>query len=130
MTKFANSERISVTDYIQGRKGNFRTIVKCRAGFMTVEQVYSFKDARVIDVFRSYHQKSLQTIQYQPKGHDGWFTVFARKGKKVICMDEELFMTMKVGDINQEWSDTNLYSQINYQIAGAKTWEDYAFKIK
>jgi hypothetical protein len=45
-------------------------------------------------------------------------------------MDEELFMTMKVGDINQDWSDTNLYSQINYQIAGAKTWEDYAFKIK
>jgi hypothetical protein len=131
MTKFANSERISVTDYIQGRQGNFRTIVKCRAGFMTVSEGAHFhKDARVIDVFRTYDEKGLQTIQFQPKGYDGWFTVFARKGKKVVSMDEELFMTMKVGDINQDWSRTNLYSQINYGIAKAKTWEDYAFKIK
>jgi hypothetical protein len=130
-TAFANSERIGVTNFIQGQKGKFRAIVKCRAGFMTVaEGTHFHKDARVINVFRTYDEKGLQTIQFQPEGHDGWFTVFARKGKKVVSMDEELFMTMKVGDINQDWSRTNLYSQTNYRIAGANTWEDYAFKIK
>ena len=83
-----------------------------------------------IDVFRCYTQKGLQTIQFNPEGSEHWFTVFARKGKKVVSMDEELFMTMKVGDINQDWSRTNLYSQTNYRIAGANTWDDYAFKIK
>ena len=127
-TTFANSERIGVTNFIQGQKGNFRAIVKCPAGFMTVSDCRGAKSA--IDAFRCFQQKGLQTIEFQPKGYDTWFTVFARKGKKIICMDEEMFMTMKVGDINQQWSDTNLYSQNNYRIAGAATWEDFAFKIK
>jgi hypothetical protein len=127
MNKFANSERIGVTDFIQGRKGSFRAIVKCKAGFMTVSDCQYA--TRVIDAFRNYSEKGLQTIQFQPSGYDTWVTVFARKGKKIVCMDEELFLTMKVGDINQEWHNTNLYSQNNYRIAKAKTWEDFAFKI-
>ena len=127
-TQFANSERISVTNFIKGYKGKFRAIVKCRAGFMTVSDCQYATSA--IDAFRSYSEKGLQTIQFQPSGFNTWVTVFARKGKKIVCMDEELFMTMKVGDINQQWSSTNLYSQNNYRIAGAATWEDFAFKIK
>ena len=126
-TQFANSERISVTNFIKGYKGSFRAIVKCRAGFMTVSDCQYATSA--IDAFRSYSEKGLQTIQFKPSGYDTWLTVFARKGKKIVCMDEELFMTMKVGDINQEWSSTNLYSQNNYRIAKAATWEDFAFKI-
>jgi hypothetical protein len=42
-------------------------------------------------------------------------------------MDVEMFMTMKVGDINQNWYNTNLYSQTNYALAGAKSWADLAF---
>ena len=95
---------------------------------MTVSECGRAESA--IDAFRSYLQKGLQTIQFNPEGSESWFTVFARKGKNVCSMDEELFMTMKVGDINQDWSRTNLYSQTNYRIAGANTWDDYAFKIK
>jgi hypothetical protein len=40
-----------------------------------------------------------------------------------------MFMTMQVGDINQDWSNTNLYSQTNYALAGAKTWADLAFAL-
>ena len=127
-TAFANSERIGVTNFIQGQKGKFRAIVKCQAGFMTVSDCRYANSA--IDVFRCYTQKGLQTIQFNPEGSEHWFTVFARKGKNVHSMDEEMFMTMKVGDINQEWSRTNLYSQNNYRLAGAQTWDDYAFKIK
>jgi hypothetical protein len=42
-------------------------------------------------------------------------------------MDTQMFLTMKVGDINQNWSNTNLYSQTNYALANAKTWADKAF---
>jgi hypothetical protein len=42
-------------------------------------------------------------------------------------MDLEMFQTMTVGDINQDWSSTNLYSQTNYRMAGANTWADKAF---
>jgi hypothetical protein len=37
MTKtIFNTERINQVDFIQGRKGTFRAIVKVQAGFMTV----------------------------------------------------------------------------------------------
>jgi hypothetical protein len=42
-------------------------------------------------------------------------------------MDTQLFLDMEVGDINQNWSNSNLYSQTNYALAGAKTWADKAF---
>jgi hypothetical protein len=42
-------------------------------------------------------------------------------------MDSDMFLAMEVGDINQDWSNTNLYSQTNYGLAGAKTWADKAF---
>ena len=128
MSKFANSERIGVTNFIKGQKGNYRAIVKCQAGFMTVSDCRGAISA--IDAFRCYSQKGLQTIQFNPEGSEHWFTVFARKGKNVHSMDESMFMEMKVGDINQEWSRTNLYSQNNYRLAGASTWADYAFRIK
>jgi hypothetical protein len=36
-------------------------------------------------------------------------------------------MDMEVGDINQNWSNTNLYSQTQYTAVGARTWADKAF---
>jgi hypothetical protein len=44
-------------------------------------------------------------------------------------MDTQLFLDMEVGDINQDWSNTNLYSQRNYQAAGAKNWSHKAFVL-
>jgi len=82
---------------------------------------------RAIDVFRGFKKGALQTIQFRAEGTTTWLTVFARKGNKIILMDTDLFLTMKVGDINQNWSNTNLYSQRNYAMAGAKTWADKAF---
>ena len=82
---------------------------------------------RAINVFRSFKKGALQTIQFKAEGSDNWLTVFARKGNKIILMDTQLFLDMEVGDINQNWSNTNLYSQTNYKLAGAKTWADKAF---
>jgi hypothetical protein len=129
-----NSERIDQVDFIQGAKGEFRAIVKVQAGFMTVVDDLGIRANwgrrewnSAIDVFRAFQKGALQTIQFKADGSNSWLTVFARKGNKIILMDTELFLTMKVGDINQDWSNTNLYSQLNYTMAGAKTWADKAF---
>jgi hypothetical protein len=136
MTKtIFNSERISQTDFIQDRKGEYQAIVKVQAGFMTTVDDLGIKCKwesgpqwkRAINVFRSFKKGALQTIQFKAEGTDTWLNVFARKGNKIILMDEQLFQDMEVGDINQNWSNTNLYSQTNYALAGAKTWADKAF---
>ena len=129
-----NSERISQVSFIQGRKGEYRAIVKVQAGFMTVVNdqgiqcnwgKQSWNSA--MDVFRGFKRGALQTIEFKAEGSETFITVFARSGNKIKLMDTEMFLAMAVGDINQDWSTTNLYSQNNYRMAGAKTWADKAF---
>lgn len=129
-----NSERINQVDFIQGRKGQFRAIVKVQAGFMTVVEDLGIQANwgrqnwnSPMDVFRGFKKGALQTIEFKAEGTDTYLTVFARSGNKIKLMDTEMFLAMEVGDINQNWSSTNLYSQNNYRMAGAKTWADKAF---
>jgi hypothetical protein len=129
-----NSEKINQVDFIQGRKGQYRAIVKVQAGFMTIVDDLGI-EARwgrqawnsPMDVFRNFKKGALQTIQFKAEGTDTWITVFARTGNNIKLMDTDMFLDMTVGDINQNWSTTNLYSQTNYNLAGAKTWADKAF---
>ena len=129
-----NTERISQVDFINGRQGQYRAIVKVQAGFMTVVDDLGIEAKwgrqqwnSPMDVFRSFKKGALQTIQFKAEGTDTYLTVFARSGNKIKLMDTEMFLNMEVGDINQDWSKTNLYSQNNYRLAGAKTWADKAF---
>lgn len=130
-----NQEKINQVDFIQGRTGQFRAVVKVRAGFMSVVDDLGIQCKwangpqwkSVMSVFRGFKKGALQTIEFKADGSDSWLTVFARKGNKVMLMDTEMFLTMTVGDINQDWSTTNLYSQANYKMAEAKTWADKAF---
>ena len=130
-----NANRINQVDFIQGRTGEYRAIVKVKAGFMSVvddlgiqanwQSGPQWKSA--MDVFRGFKKGALQTIQFKATGTDTWLTVFARTGKKIKLMDTQMFQEMTVGDINQDWYNTELYSQTNYQMANAKTWADKAF---
>lgn len=130
-----NANRISQTDFIQGRTGEYRAIVKVQAGFMTVVDDLGIQAnwssgaqwKSPMDVFRGFKKGALQTIQFKATGTDTWLTVFARTGKKIKLMDTQMFQEMTVGDINQDWYNTELYSQTNYQMANAKTWADKAF---
>lgn len=132
--QFFNTTNINTVDFIKGRQGQYRAIVKVKAGFMTVVDDLGIRanwDRQQwnspLDVFRDFKKGALQTIEFKAEGSDNWLTVFARTGKTVKLMDVEMFMNMKVGDINQNWYNTNLYSQTNYALAGAKTWDDLAF---
>jgi hypothetical protein len=135
-TQIINTEKIYEVDFIQGRKGLYRAVVKCQAGFMVVvddigiENNWGRQDwDSAIDVFRNFKKGALQTIQFQAEGSTHWTTIFAKKGTKIILMDTQLFLDMEVGDINQNWTNTNLYSQKNYQAAGAKNWSHKAFVL-
>lgn len=129
-----NAERISQVDFIQGRKGEYRAIVRVHAGFMTVVEDHGIRANwgrqswnSAMDVFRGFKKGALQTIEFRADGSETFITVFARSGNKIKLMDSDMFLAMEVGDINQDWSNTNLYSQTNYGLAGAKTWADKAF---
>ncbi len=132
--QFFNTNNIHSVDFIQGRQGQYRAIVKVKAGFMTVVDDLGIQANwgrqqwnSPMDVFKNFKKGALQTIEFKAEGSNNWLTVFARSGKTVKTMDVEMFMAMKVGDINQDWYNTNLYSQTNYALAGAKTWADLAF---
>ena len=132
--QFFNTTNINAVDFIKGRQGQYRAIVKVKAGFMTVVDDLGIRANwgrqqwnSPLDVFRDFKKGALQTIEFKAEGSDNWLTVFARSGKTIKTMDVEMFMTMKVGDINQNWYNTNLYSQTNYALAGAKSWADLAF---
>ena len=130
-----NANRINQVDFIQGRTGEYRAIVKVKAGFMSVVDDLGIQAnwssgpqwKSAMDVFRGFKKGALQTIQFKATGTDTWLTVFARTGKKIKLMDTQMFQEMTVGDINQDWYNTELYSQTNYQMANAKTWADQAF---
>ena len=121
-------------DFIQDRVGTYRAIVKVKAGFMvTVDDLglqanwgkKQWNSAR--DVFRNFKKGALQSIQFQPEGTNSWLTVFAKVGTKIKLIDNALLASLEVGDINQDWSNSNLYSQTQYQAVGSKTWACKAY---
>jgi hypothetical protein len=126
-----NTTNISSVAFIGERKGTYRAIVKVRAGFVSGvdDNTSSPRWKSAIDVFRSFKKGALQTIEFRPEGGDYWLTVFAKKGTKIILMDETMFQDMVVGDINQDWFNTNLYGQGQYTAVNAKTWASKAFVI-
>ena len=107
-------------------EGKYRVITKCQAGFMISSVV---KAKSPIHAFRQYKPKAIQSIAFVKQMKDGSehdFTVFARNGKK-IWASEEFLSEVEVGDINQDLSNTALYSQIQYSAVNAKSWASKAY---
>ena len=127
---------LSRVEFVNGQVGTYRAIVKVKAGFVTVVDDLGIQANwgkkqwnSAIDVFRNFKKGALQTIQFKADNSRGadWITVFARVGNKIKLIDDSLLADLKIGDINQDWSNTNLYNQNQYQAVGAKTWADNAF---
>ena len=103
-------------------KGVFQAIVKVPAGFMVAYEI-----GTDIPTLNRWKKGSLQTIQFKREGTFTWHTVFAKKGTKVILMDEKVAERLEVGTVNSLFANTNLYSQEQYRAVGAKTWADKVF---
>ena len=117
---------VNVVDFIQGRKGNYRAIVKVQAGFYSS---VNCDNASLASVVRRFKKGALQTVEFIPEGTTYPLTVFAKKGKNIILADEALLKEMTVGDINGLYSNSNLCDQAQYKAVNAKTWADKAFVI-
>ena len=116
---------LKMLDFMDGTKfgkGTYRAIVKCQAGFMTSsDREYNSP----YEAFRSYKLKHLHSIAYVSDGGYA-LTLYARNGKKV-WINSQILSELTVGDINQELSNTALYSQFQYSAVNAKSWADKAY---
>ena len=113
---------LSFMDNFKAGKGTYRVITKCQAGFMVSSDVEANS---AIQAFRRFKPKAIQSIAFLLNG--GYpVTVFARNGKKVWA--SECFLSeVTVGDINQDLSNTALYSQHQYAMVNAKSWASKAY---
>jgi len=118
---------IQIVDFIKGRTGTFRAIVKVKAGFLT--SVSTEKWETIYDVFNTFKKGALQSIEFTADGSKISLTVFAIKGKKCVIMDKELAEMITVGDVNSTWSSTNLYSQDQYRSVNATSWISKVFVV-
>jgi hypothetical protein len=104
-------------------KGTYRVITQCRAGFMVSSDV---ECDRPIQAFRAYKARAIASIAWINPMTGTPVMVFARRGKK-IWASESLLVDIEVGDINQDLTNTGLYSQAQYKAVNSKTWADKAY---
>jgi hypothetical protein len=126
-----NAIGLNTVNFIKGQKGEFRTVSKVKAGFMTVvefnklaNETFSNDPSQVLGWFK---KGSLQSVEFKAEGSNYWLTVFARVGKKVKMVDEDILRGLKVGVVNSFWLNTELYSQHQYEVVNAKNWDSSAF---
>jgi len=121
-------------DFIQGRKGLYRAIVKTKGGLTVVDDLgiaNGWKKAQwqdALDVFSNFKRGALQTIEFKAEGSTHWLTVFARSGNKINTIDSDMLYNMTVGHINQDWANSTLYNHTQYKAVGSTTWASYAFR--
>jgi hypothetical protein len=78
-------------------------------------------------IVSNFTKGALQTAEFCPDGGDYYLTIFARKGNKIVIIDETILGHLTVGTINQLYLNTNLYNQEQYEVVGVKTWADRAY---
>ena len=107
--------------------GKFRMIVKTKLGYTVCDKRFPNFEDNPESIICGYKSGALHTVQFCPDGSDHYLTIFSRTGKKVKLIDESILANLKVGAINNMYSNTNLYSQEQYNAVNAKTWADNAF---
>ena len=122
----ANTEFLS-----KYQAGRFRSIVKVRAGFLTVVDARDWDNENFMKypelIISTYKKGALQSVEFNPEGTDIWLTVFARTGKKIKVIDSVILDNLTVGTINSLFYNTELYNQDAYRLNNAKTWADKAY---
>ena len=117
-----NIKGLTLVDYIGERKGIFQAITKVPAGFMTAYEIGS-----ELPSLNRWKKGALQTIQFKAEGATHWMTVFAKKGTKIIIMDEKIAEYLEVGTVNALFYNTNLMDQKQYQAVNARNWGHRVF---
>jgi hypothetical protein len=126
-----NTTRIQISDFIQNRPGTYRAIVKTQSGALISYTVGDIANYPEDSILANWKKGALQTLEFTPAGSttDRGLTVFARKGKKILWIDQQIAVHLKVGTVNQLFYNTDLYNQTQYQSVNAKTWDSYVFRM-
>jgi hypothetical protein len=128
-TSVINTTQIQMVDFMQNRPGVFRAIVKTQSGALVSYTVGNVAD--YTDILGNWKKGARQTLEFVPTGSDSdrGLTVFARKGKTILWIDQQIAAALKVGTVNQLYFNTNLYDQNQYAAVNSKTWDSYVFKM-
>jgi hypothetical protein len=120
---------MTVVDFMKGREGEFRFVLKGRNGFSISTASPSANATFNMDLEMTLalgKKGVVQTVEFKAEDSEYWFPIFKRKGKK-IQIDRELLNVLTVGTINSLFLNTELYDQTQYKLNGAKTWADLAY---
>lgn len=118
--------KLHTTDCVKGKKGKFRAVVKLKSGFISIVDHKNYWESSY-DVFMSFENGTLKTIQFQPENTEYWLTTFAISGKKIITIDVDILSKVTIGDINSLWFNTELYSNEQYMLVNAKNSKHKVF---
>jgi len=127
-----NTTEIRTVNCMNGVSGGkFRFVAKCKAGFMSISDARESDNKRFFkypnSLLTAYKKGSLQTIEFCQDDSKYYITVFAKKGNKILFMDEMIMADIEIGTINQLFDNTNLYDQNQYKAVNSKTWASKAF---
>jgi hypothetical protein len=81
-------------------KNDYRVVIKCQAGFLTVVDV---KANNSLECLQRFQPKFVQTIE--EKHGENYFTVFALKGPRVHIASKEIYESRM---IQYHWSKTDM----------------------
>ena len=118
-----------ITDFKQGKKGEFRFVLKQANGFgisVASPTMNATFNTHLELTLSMGNEGVIQTVEFKAEDGEYWLPIFKRKGKK-IQIDRELLNVLTVGTINQLFQKTELYDQTQYKLNGAKTWADLAY---
>ena len=76
------------TTRVLGLQGEYRAVTKCRAGFMTILDMGQLDNP--IHAFNRVKPTALYNLQYKPKDVAHWYSLYVRKGNKLVSVDESL----------------------------------------
>ena len=131
MSKVVNITNLPTVHFINGQKGEFRTVAKVKAGYVTINDYPTWQNEQFSNnpslILGQYEKGVLQTVQFKAEGSSFWLTVFARVGKKIKLVDLAILEGLEVRTINQLWFTTELYSQKQYEVVKAKNWTSKAY---
>ena len=102
----------------------FRTVSKCRAGFMTI----SDHETTLERVVTNWKKNALQTIEVQLPGSDFYLTVLALKGNKFVIAENTILENIKIGTIHSSFP--KMADHGHWKNIGSKTWADNAYKLE
>jgi hypothetical protein len=79
----------------------YRIIIKCKAGFLTVVDRVAESPLQCL---KTFFPSAIQTIE--EKYAENYLTVFALKGSKVLIASKDIYES---GEIQKHWSKTNMF---------------------